>query len=160
MDQNQGTKFVRDGKEPVQAGVGELDSGDLRADLHAQEAVTPHTRSHFFDRPVGFLQGDGSERGEAGWAFVDYPGEELVLGRCQFGGAGRRRRVAERRRNRRKNLQSNAFNVHVDDPSLRRPAPVIDAAVGNPAEQQLRLGLADAVGDGHPAGQHRGRTVP
>jgi hypothetical protein len=45
-------------------------------------------------------------------------------------------------------LHPNAFAVHVDEPSLCRPAPVIDPAVVLPAEQQTRFGLAGAFDAG------------
>jgi hypothetical protein len=110
---------MRDSKEPVQAGVGELGNGDPRADLDAEEAPIAHAPAHLVDGPVGVLQGDSAQRSEAGWVLVGDPGEELVLRRRQFGGAGRRRRVTKRHRNRGKHLQPNTFTVHVDDPSLR-----------------------------------------
>jgi hypothetical protein len=150
MDQYQGAEFMRDGKEPVQAGVGELGTGDLRADFDTEEAPTAHAPAHLVDGPIGVLQGDGAQRGEAAWVLMDDPGKELVLRRRQFGGAGRRRRVTKCHRNRGKHLHPNAFTVHVDDPSLRRPAPVIDPAVGQSTEQQVRLGLAGAL-DAGPA---------
>jgi hypothetical protein len=73
---------VRDGKEPVQTGVGELDSGDLRADLNTEETPLAHAPAHLVDGPVRVLQGDRRKRGEAGWVLVDDPGEELVLRQC------------------------------------------------------------------------------
>ena len=39
MDQHQGTEFMRDGKKPVQARVGQFDTGDLRPDLDAEEST-------------------------------------------------------------------------------------------------------------------------
>ena len=119
MNQYQGAKFMRDSKEPVQAGIGEFGTGDLRADLDTEEAPTAHAPAHLVDRPVGVLQRDGTKRSEAGWVLVGDPGEEVVLRRRQFGGAGRRRRITERHRNRRKHLHPNAFAIHVADPSLR-----------------------------------------
>jgi hypothetical protein len=77
-----------------------------------------HAPTHLVDGPVGILQGDGAQRSEAGWVLVDDSGEELVLRRRQFGGAGRRRPIAERHRNRRKHLHPNAFAIHVDEPGL------------------------------------------
>ncbi|MDT5260459.1 MAG: hypothetical protein QOD10_5539 [Mycobacterium sp.] len=88
MDQDQGDKFMRDGKEPVQARVGELGIPDPRADLDADEARLAHAPAHLVDGPVGVLQRDGAQRSEASWVLVGDPGEELVLRRGQFGGAG------------------------------------------------------------------------
>jgi hypothetical protein len=88
MDQDQDTKFVRDAKEPVQARVGELDIPDPRADLDTEETRLVHAPAHLVDGPVGVLQCDGAQRSEASWMLVGDPGEELVLRRRQFGGAG------------------------------------------------------------------------
>jgi hypothetical protein len=119
MDQDQRAEFMRDSEEPVQARVGELGAADLCADLDAEEAPIAHAPAHLVDGPVGVLQGDGAQRSEAGWVLVHNPGEELVLSRCQFGGAGSRRPVAERHRNRRKHLHGNAFTIHIDEPGFR-----------------------------------------
>jgi hypothetical protein len=148
MDQDQGAKFMRGGKKAVQARVGELGSADLRADLDTEEARLAHALAHLVDGPVGVLQCDGAERSEASWMLVGDAGEELVLRRGQVGSAGGRRPVAERHRNRGKDLHPNAFVVHIDEPSRCRPAPVIDPAVVLPAEQQTRFGLAGAVDAG------------
>jgi hypothetical protein len=88
MDQDQGAKFMRDGKEAVQARVGELGSADLRGDLDTEEARLAHAPAHLVDGPVGVLQCDGAERSEASWVLVGDAGEELVLCRGQFGSAG------------------------------------------------------------------------
>jgi hypothetical protein len=88
MDQDQGAKFMRHGKEPVQAGVGELHAADPSADLHAKEARLAHAPAHLVDGAVGVLQCDGAQRGEANRVQAGNPGEELVLRRGQFGGAG------------------------------------------------------------------------
>ena len=88
MDQDQGAKFMRDGKEPVQARVGELGTPDPRADLDTEESRLLHAPTHLVDGPVGVLQRDGAQRCEAGRVLVGDPGEELVLRRGQFGGAG------------------------------------------------------------------------
>ena len=119
MDQHQGAKFMRDGKEPVQARVGQLHTADPGADLDTEESRMAHAPTHLVDGPVGVLQGDGAQRGEAGWVLAHDPGEELVLSRRQFGRAGGRRLVAERHRNRRKNLHGNAFTIHIDEPGFR-----------------------------------------
>jgi hypothetical protein len=119
VDQDQGTKFMRDSKEPVQARVGELDIPDPRADLDTEETRLVHAPAHLLDGPVGVLQCDGAQRSEASWMLVGDPGEELVLRQSQFGSAGGRRPVAERHRNRGKNLHPNAFRVHVDKPGPR-----------------------------------------
>jgi hypothetical protein len=119
MDQDQGAKFMRDGKEPVQAWVGELDIPDPCADLDTEEARLAHAPAHLVDGQVGVLQRDRAQRSEASWVLVGDPGEELVLSRCQFGGADRRCRVAERHRNRGKHLHRNAFTIHVDDSGFR-----------------------------------------
>jgi hypothetical protein len=117
MDQDQGAEFMRDGKEPVQARVGELGIPDPRADLDADEARLAHAPAHLVDGPVGVPQRDGAQRSEASWVLVGDPGEELILRQGQFGGAGGRRPVAERHRNRGKYLHPNAFAVHIDKPS-------------------------------------------
>jgi hypothetical protein len=88
MDQDQGAKFMRDGKEPVQARVGELGIPDPRADLNADEARLAHAPAHLVDGSVGVLQRAGAQHGEASWVLVGDPGEELVLRQGQFGGAG------------------------------------------------------------------------
>jgi hypothetical protein len=119
MDQDQGVKFVRDGKEPVQARVGQLGVADPRSDLDTEESPTSHATAQLVDGPVGVLHGDGAQRAEAGGVLAHDPGEELVLSRRQFGRADRRRLVAERHRNRRKHLHSNAFTVHIDKPRFR-----------------------------------------
>ncbi|MDT5184217.1 MAG: hypothetical protein QOI29_2375 [Mycobacterium sp.] len=119
MDQDQGDKFMRDGKEPVQARVGELGIPDPRADLDADEARLAHAPAHLVDGPVGVLQGNGAQRSEAGWVLAHDPGEELVLSRRQFGRAGRGRVVAKRHGNRRKHLYGNAFPIHVGEPGIR-----------------------------------------
>jgi hypothetical protein len=119
MDQDQGAKFMRDGKKPVQARVGQLGAADLRADLDTDESALAHAPAHLVDGPVGVLQGDRAQRSEAGWVLVHDPGEELVLSRRQFGRPGCRRLVAERHRNRRKHLHGNAFTIHIDEPGIR-----------------------------------------
>jgi hypothetical protein len=88
MDQDQGAKFMRHGKEPVQARVGELGTADLRADLDTKEARVAHAPAHLVDSPVGILQRDRAQRSEASWVLAGDPSEELVLRRGQFGGAG------------------------------------------------------------------------
>jgi hypothetical protein len=118
MDQHQGAKFSREGEKPVQAGIGEFGIPDPRADLDPQKAPA-HAPAHLVDGQVGILQGDGAKTSEASRVLVGDPGEELVLSRCQFGGAGRRCRVAERHRNRRKDLHPNTFTIHVDDSGFR-----------------------------------------
>lgn len=119
MDQDQGAEFVRNGEETIQTGIGELGAGDLRADLDTEEAPAAHAPANLVDGLVGVLEGDRGQRGEAGRVPVNDPGEEVVLCGRQFGGAGGRRPVAERHRNRRKQLHSNAFAIHVGDPSIR-----------------------------------------
>jgi hypothetical protein len=119
MDQDQGAKFMRDGKEPVQARLGELGTADLRADLDTEEARMAHAPAYLVDGPVGVLEGYGAQGSEAGWVLVGDPGEELVLSRCQFGRPGRRCLVAERHRDRRKHLHPNAFTIHIDEPGFR-----------------------------------------
>jgi hypothetical protein len=88
MDQDQGAKFMRDGKEPVQARVGELGIPDPRADLDTDEAPLVHAPAHLVYGPVGVLQRDGGQRSEASWVLVGDPCEKLVLRRGQFGGTG------------------------------------------------------------------------
>jgi hypothetical protein len=119
MDQNHCAEFVRDGEEPIQARVGQLDTIDLRADLEAEESSVAHASAHLVDGPVRVLQGDSAQRREADGVLVHYPGEELVLSRRQFGRTGRRRRVAKSHGYRRKHLHSNAFTVHVCEPGFR-----------------------------------------
>jgi len=119
MYQYQGAEFSRDGKELVQARVGEFGIPDPRADLDTEEAAMAHTPAHLVDGPVGVLQGDGAQRSEAGWVLVGDPCEEIVLSRRQFGGAGCRRPIAESHRDRRKHLHPNALTIHIDDPCLR-----------------------------------------
>jgi hypothetical protein len=89
MDQHQGAMFSCDGKKAVQAWVGELGTADLRANLDAEETPTAHTPAHLVDGQVGVLQSDGAQRSEAGWVLFDDLGEELILSRRQFCGAGR-----------------------------------------------------------------------
>jgi hypothetical protein len=119
VDQDQGAKFMCDGKEPVQDRVGQLGTVDLRADLDAEESGMAQAPAHLVDGPVGILQGDSAQRGETVWVLAHDPGKELVLSRREFGGAGRRRPIAERHRNRREHLHSNAFTIHVDEPGFR-----------------------------------------
>jgi hypothetical protein len=88
MDQDQGAKFMRDGKKPVQARVGELDIPDPRADLDTEEARSVHAHAHLVDGTVGVLQRDRAQRNEASWVLVGDPGKELVLRRGQLGRAG------------------------------------------------------------------------
>ncbi|MCW2661125.1 MAG: hypothetical protein JWP83_2277 [Mycobacterium sp.] len=115
MDQDQRAKLMRDGKELVQARVGEFDIPDPRADLDTDEAALAHAPAHLADGAIGILQRDGAQRSEASWVVVGDSGEELVLRRRQCGSAGRRRLIAERHRNRGKNLHPNAFGVHIDE---------------------------------------------
>ena len=150
MDQEQRAKLMCDAKEPVQARVGELGFPDPRADLDTEEPRLPHAPAHLVDGQVGILQPDGAQRGKASWVLAGDPGEELILRRGQFGGAGGRCAVAERHRNRGKNLHPNAFGVHIDEPGPWRPGPVVDQAVRLPTEHQVRLGVAGAV-DAGPA---------
>jgi hypothetical protein len=89
MDKDQGAEFMRDGKKPVQARVGQLDAADLRADLDTEESMMAHAPPHLVDGAVRVLQGEGAQRSEAGWVLAHDPGEELVLSRRQFGRAGR-----------------------------------------------------------------------
>jgi hypothetical protein len=119
MDQDQGAKFMRDGKEPVQARLGELGTADLRADLDTEEARMAHAPAHLVDGPVGVLEGYGAQGSETGWVLVGDPGEELVLSRRQLGRPGRRCLVAERHRDRRKHLHSNVFAIHIGEPGFR-----------------------------------------
>jgi hypothetical protein len=119
MDQHQGTEFVRDGKEPVQARVGQLDTADLGADFDTEESGTANAPPHLVDGAVGGLQCDGAQRGETGWVLVHDAGEELVLSRRQFGCTCRGRLVAERHWNRRKHLYGNTFTIHVDKTGVR-----------------------------------------
>ena len=88
MDQEQRAEFVRDGKEPVQARVGEFGIPDPRADLDTEEPRLLHAPAHLVDGQVGILQPDGAQRGKASWVLAGDPGEELILRRGQFGGAG------------------------------------------------------------------------
>jgi hypothetical protein len=88
MDQDQGGKFMRDGKEPVQARVGKFDIPDPCADLDTEEARLSHAPAHLVDGSLGVLQRDGTERSEASWVLVGDPGEELVLRQGQVGSAG------------------------------------------------------------------------
>jgi hypothetical protein len=141
---------MRDREEPVQARVGELSIPDPRADLDTEKPGVAHAPAHLVDGSVRLLQGDGPQRSEACWALEGDSGEELVLCCSQFRGAGTRCGVTERHRNRGKHLHRNAFTVHVNDPSVGRPAPMIDRAVGNPTEHQLRFGLTRAL-DAGPA---------
>ncbi|MDT5137628.1 MAG: hypothetical protein QOD58_1890 [Mycobacterium sp.] len=119
MYQYQGAKFCRDGKEAVQARVGQFGIPDSRADLDTEESRLAHAPAQLFDGPVGVLKGDGAQCGETTGVLVDDPGEEIVLSRRQFGRTHRVRVIAERHRNRRKHLHGNAVTVHVDDPVLR-----------------------------------------
>ena len=119
MNQHQRAEFMCDREEPVQARVGQLDAADSGADLDTEESRLAHAPAQLADGPVGVLQGHSAQRGEAAGVLAGDPGEEFVLSRSQFSGAGRRRPVAERHRNRRKHLHGNAVTVHVDDPVLR-----------------------------------------
>jgi hypothetical protein len=119
MDQDQGAEFMSNGEEPVQAPVGQLHTGDLRADLDTEEAPMAHAPAHLVDGPVGVLQCDRAQRSEAGWVLAHDAGEELVLSRRQFGRTGRRRPVAKCHWNRRKHLHRNAATVHIAQPGLR-----------------------------------------
>ena len=69
MDQHQGAKFSRGGKEAVQAGVGQFGIPDPRADLDTQKSPA-HAPAHLVDRPVGVLKGDGAQRGKTGWVLM------------------------------------------------------------------------------------------
>lgn len=89
MDQDQGAEFMRDGKKPVQARVGQLGATDLCSDLDTQEARKAHAAAHLVDGPVGVLQSDGGQRSEAGGMLAHDAGEELVLSRRQLGRASR-----------------------------------------------------------------------
>jgi len=148
MDQDQSTKFMRDGKKPVQAGVGEFGIADPRTDLDTKEAPIAHAPAHLVDGPVGILQGDGAQRSEAGWVLVGDPGEEVVLTRRQFGGASSRGPIAKRHRNRRKHLHGNALTIHIGESGLGRPAPVIDPAVVQSTEHQLCLAISGVLDAG------------
>ena len=119
MDEDERAKFIRNGKEPVQARVGQLGTPDLCADLDAEESRSPHALAQLVGGPVGILERDGAQRSEASGVLVGDPCEELVLSGRQFGCAGRVRLVAERHGNRRKHLQANARTVHVGDPGFR-----------------------------------------
>ena len=109
---------MRDGEEPIQAGVGKLRISDPRADLYAKKAAVAHTAAHLIDGSVRVLQSNGPQRSEAARVRVGDPSEELVLCCRQFGSSGRRRGVTECNRNWGKHLHPNAFTVHVDDPSF------------------------------------------
>jgi hypothetical protein len=113
MDQHQCAQFVRDREEPVQTRVGQFNAADLCADLHAEESGPTHAPTHLVNRPVGFLQRHGTQRGEAGGVSMGDPGEELVLCGREFRCSRRRRFVAERHRNRRKHLHRNTIPIHV-----------------------------------------------
>jgi len=78
MDQHQGAEFSRGGKEAVQPGVAEFGIPDPRADLDTQKAPA-HAVAHLVYGQVRVLQGDGAQRGKAGWVLLDDPGEEVVL---------------------------------------------------------------------------------
>jgi len=106
---------MRDGEEPVQAGIGQLGAGDLCADLDTEESRLAHAPAHLVHCPIGILQGDGAQRRETTRMPTHDPSEELVLSRCQFGRAGRRRPIAERDGNRRKHLHRNIFAIHVGE---------------------------------------------
>jgi hypothetical protein len=118
MDQDQGAQFMCNREESVEAGVGKLGIPDARADLDPEKTWVAHAAAQLVDRSVRVLQGDGAERSEAAWVLVGDSGEELVLRRRQFRGAGRCRGVAERHWDRGKHLHRNAFTVHVNDPSF------------------------------------------
>lgn len=148
MDQYQCAQFMSDGEEPVQARIGQLDIADPGADFDTEKSRFAHAPSQLIDSPVGFLQGDGAQRREAGGVLVDDPRKEVVLRCCQFGCAGRRCTIAEGHRNRREHLHRNAFAIHVDKPRLRRPAAMVDSPVGPSTEHQARLGVADAFDAG------------
>jgi hypothetical protein len=148
MDQDQSAKFMRDGKEPVEAGFSKLGIPDPRADLNTEKPRMTHPAPHLVDGTVGVLQGDRAQRRKARRVLSGDSCEELVLRCCQFRGPRRRGFVTKRHRNWRKHLHRNAFTVHVDDPSFGRPAPMIDGPIGHPAEHQLRLGFIGALDDG------------
>ena len=116
MHQDQSAKFMRDGEEPVQAGIGQLNAADLRADLDAEESALTHAPAHLVDGSIRVLHGQGAQRGKTSRVLSDDPAEELVLNRRQFSRTGRRCLVAERHRYRRKHLHRNAFAVHVGEP--------------------------------------------
>jgi hypothetical protein len=80
---------MRDGEEPVQAGVGQLGAEDLCADLDTEESRLAHAPARLVNRPIGILQGDGAQRREAGRVPAHDPSEEIVLSRRQFGRADR-----------------------------------------------------------------------
>jgi hypothetical protein len=119
MNQDQSAEFVRDRKEPVQAGVGKFGISYPRADLDTEKSRVTHAPAQLIDGSVGVLQRDRSQRSEAGRVLVGDPGEEIVLRRRQFAGAARRGGVTERHRDRGKHLHRNAFTIHIDDPSFR-----------------------------------------
>jgi hypothetical protein len=79
MDEDERAEFMRDGKEPVQARVGQLDTPDLRAGLDAEKPVLAHAPAHLVDGSVGILKRDGAQRSEAGRMLAHDPREELVL---------------------------------------------------------------------------------
>jgi hypothetical protein len=110
---------MRDGKEPVEAGVGKLGTSYPRADFDTEKPRMAHAAAHLVDGSVGVLQGDGAQRSEACWVLAGDPGEELVLRCRQLRGAGRGCVVTERHRNWRKHLHRNAFALHIGDPCFR-----------------------------------------
>lgn len=119
MNQHQRAEFMGDREEPVQARVGQLDAVDPGADLDTEESRLAHTPAQLVDGPVGVLEGDGAERGEASGVLLYDAREEVVLSRRQFGRAGCVRLIAECHRNRRKHLHGNTVTVHIDDPVQR-----------------------------------------
>jgi hypothetical protein len=148
MDEDQRTEFVRDGEEPVKARVGELDIADPGTDFDTEESATVHALPHLLDGPVGVLQGDGAQCCKARRMSVHQSREELVLSRREFGRACRGSPVAERHRNRRKHLHRNAVTIHICEPGVRRPTPMVDPAVWHFTEHQLRFGLARPIDTG------------
>lgn len=142
MNQDQGAEFSRDGKESVQAGMAELGIADPATDFDTQKASLAHTPAQFVDGPVGVLQGYGAQCSEPGWVPTGDPGEEFVLRRGKFSRACRRGPIAERHRDRRKQLHGNAVTIHIAEPGRWRPASVVDPAVMLSAEQEVCFGLA------------------
>lgn len=139
---------MRHSKESVQARVTQFGPDHLRADLDSEESRTVHTPAHLLDGKVGILQGDGAQRGEPGGMLPHDSAEELVLGRRELRRSARRCPITECDRNRRKDLHRNAVMIHIGDPGVWRPAPVIDLAVAQPAEHQVCGGLARALDTG------------
>lgn len=138
MHENQRRPLGGGVEERVEHGVGELQITDPGADLDPGKPQLVDAAHQLGHSSLRILQGNGAERVEPAGRRGDQLTQELVLCRGQHRRARTGLVVAQRHGDRGHELGRHAFGVHVAQPPLGRPAPVVDLPVDRAVEQDPR----------------------